>query len=109
RIGDEQPLCDRALAAGIRRPVEELTVECHRRRIARLEAGAPTAREPDELLRELVVRQTDAVADTRSVDGDEHDRTVAALADRRASRPGGHHRRGKILEGAEDGLALPHE
>ena len=108
-IRNEQRLRDRTLPTRIRRPVQQLAFEGHRGRVARLEARAGHTAEPNELLRQLIVRQADAVADPSSINRDEHDRAVAPLADRRAREPRGEHGRGKILEGAEKGLAVAHQ
>ena len=108
-VADEQTVRDRALAAGIRGPVQHLAVEGHRRRVAGLEAGGRDTTEPDEFLRQLVVREADAVADPAAVCGHEHDRAVATLADCGASEPRCEHHGGEVLKSTEHGLAVADE
>ena len=61
-VHDGEHLLDRALAARVGRPVQQLAVERHRRRAAGVERRAGDGAEPDERLGELEVRQADAVA-----------------------------------------------
>src|SRR5204862_56688 len=97
------------LAITNRRPVQQLAVEGHRRRVAGLEAGGRDATKPDEFLRQLVVREADAVADPAAVCGHEHDRAVATLADCGASEPRCEHHGGEVLKSTEHGLAVADE
>ena len=71
----------------VRGPVEELAVERHRRRAAAVERHPGDRPEADERLRELEVREPDAVAGLPAVDGDEDDPAVAELADGAARCP----------------------
>ena len=67
----------RPLAARVGGPVQELSVEGHRRRAAGVEGARGHGAEPDHRLRELEVREAGAVAGLAAVDGDEDERPSA--------------------------------
>ena len=83
-VEDEEAVGDSALAGGIGRTVEQLPVEGHRRRGARVERARGDGAEPHYLLGELEVRHPGAVAGHGAVDRDEDHPPVGALADRGA-------------------------
>src|SRR6187401_3488620 len=106
-VEDEEPVCDRPLATRIRGPVQELSVEGHRRRAPRVERARGPGAEPDHRLRQLEVRETGAVARLPAVDGDENDAAVRLLPNggpRIAERELAAR---EILECPEDWLAVP--
>src|SRR5207247_2335213 len=97
------------LAAGVARPVEQLTVEGDGDRAAGVDSRCGDGAEAREGLRELEARQPDAVAGLPAVDRDEDDPTVrelphagprVALADLVVC---------EVLERAEHRLAVPNQ
>ena len=65
----------------VRRTVEQLAVEGHRRRAAGIQGRALRDAEPDECLRELEVGHAGRVAGLATVDRHEDERAVWPLAD----------------------------
>ena len=104
---EREHLLDQALSAAVRGSVEELPVEGHRARAAGVERGRGHAAEPHERLRELPVRQADAVAAAPTVHDHHHDASVSALADARTGIARAELAREEVLAGRVDGPPVP--
>ena len=82
-VANHERLADRTLAGGIRRPVEDVSVERDRRRAAGVERETRDAAVVEQHQGEIPIADPDAPATPTTVRRDQHDAAVRTLADRR--------------------------
>src|SRR5256885_3882690 len=105
-VENEQAVRDCTLPSGIRRSVQEVSFEGHRRRAAGIEGAGGDSAEPDHRLRELEVRHSGAVARSAPVDGDQDDAAVRLLSDSGTRVTERELAAREVLERPEDRLAV---